>query len=221
MAISEITAYRLKLWRAGFSPIPIVGKRPPMKEWDTKIDTNDGEIELWEKLYPFAPSTGIFTKTMPTIDVDITDPFAAEAMENLAREQFSDSGVFLVRFGQLPKRAVPLRTSEPFGKISVNLTGPTGVEHKIEILASGQQVVCHGIHVDTGEPYRWHGGEPGDVQWSELPLITRQGAEQFIIDACALLARDFDFNANYHGKKRARTMALPMVAIMMPNGRAW
>ena len=85
MAISEITAYRLKLWRAGFSPIPIVGKRPPMKEWDAKIDTNDGEIELWEKLYPFARSTGIFTKTMPTIDVDIIDPFAAEAVENLAR----------------------------------------------------------------------------------------------------------------------------------------
>src|SRR4249920_841979 len=98
--MSDITAYRLRLHRAGFNPIPIIGKRPPMKDWDAKIDTNDGEIQLWETLYDFATSTGIFTKRTPTIDIDITDQFAADAIESLIRDQFETDGKILVRFGR-------------------------------------------------------------------------------------------------------------------------
>src|SRR5262249_30068589 len=157
--MSEITAYRLKLQRAGFSPIPVIGKAPPIKGWDSKIDASEDEIKFWEGL---APSTGIFTKRTPTIDIDITDQAAADAVENLVREQFGTAGKILVRFGQAPKRAIPLRTSEPFEKTSVQLTSPDGVEHKIEILASGQPGVVNGKHKTTRQASLWNCAEPAE-----------------------------------------------------------
>jgi hypothetical protein len=34
---------RQKLRIAGFSPLPIIGKRPAMEKWETKIDVNSDE----------------------------------------------------------------------------------------------------------------------------------------------------------------------------------
>ena len=49
---------RQKLRIAGFSPLPIIGKRPAMEKWETKIDVNPDEIQLWDRLWPNARSTG-------------------------------------------------------------------------------------------------------------------------------------------------------------------
>src|SRR5262245_28809724 len=114
--MGDLTDYRLKLLRAGFKPICLNGKRPPMDKWDAKIETNPDEIALWEKVFSGAKNTGCFTRWMPTIDIDITDPFAADSIDHLARDQFGERGVYLTRFGLKPKRAIPLRTSQPFKK---------------------------------------------------------------------------------------------------------
>ena len=68
------TARRLKLLANGYAPLPIEGKRPPLKDWQKKTDTNAAEIELWEKVYPQATNTGILTQLTPTLDIDITNP---------------------------------------------------------------------------------------------------------------------------------------------------
>ncbi len=145
-AIRAVTVYRLKLKAAGFHPLPINGKRPAIEKWETKTDASTGEIELWEKLFPYAPSTGILTQRTPTIDIDILDPFAADTIEHLAGDHFGERGVFLTRFGRPPKRAIPLRTATPFKKQTLLLTAPNGAEHKIVGLCAGQQVVIDGIH---------------------------------------------------------------------------
>src|SRR5262249_10122162 len=101
----------------GYSPIPINGKKPDMlKGWQEKHQTNDAEIQLWDKMWPNATNTGILTKFTPAIDIDLMVPDAAEAIEQLAREWFGEHGDILVRFGQTPKRAILLRTDEPFRK---------------------------------------------------------------------------------------------------------
>jgi hypothetical protein len=185
----ELTSLRLQLRAAGFAPLPLNGKAPSsVKAWQTKFDVTADEIRLWERLYPYDTNTGVLTRLTPVIDIDILNPEAAEAVEALARERFEERGYFLVRIGQPPKRAIPLRTDAPFPKITGNVTAPDGSEQKIELLCDGQQCVAFGIHPVTKRPYAWHGGELGKIKHEELPYVTETEARAFIHDAQHLLA---------------------------------
>jgi AAA domain/Bifunctional DNA primase/polymerase, N-terminal len=188
------TARRLRLLENGYAPLPIDGKRPPLKDWQKKTATNAAEIELWEKVHPSATNTGILTQLTPTLDIDITNPEAAEAIEALARERFEERGFVLVRTGQAPKRAILLRTDTPFKKITGTVVAPKGdTDQKIELLANGQQVVVFGTHPKTGKPYSWFGGEPTSIRHDELPYVSEDEAKQFVADAVALLVKDFGY----------------------------
>jgi RecA-family ATPase len=191
--VGPITTLRQRLRTAGYSPIPVNGKAPPLENWETKFEASPDEIMLWPKLFPYARSTGALCRFMPTLDIDIMHPEATDAVEALARERFEERGYFLVRFGRRPKRAVPLRTDQPFKKIARILIAPDGTEQKIEILGDGQQVVVAGIHKDTAQPYEWFGGEPGTIPHEELPYITEAEARQFVEDAARLLIEKHGF----------------------------
>jgi hypothetical protein len=143
------------------------------------------------------------TKFAPCLDIDVTDPAAADAVEALAREHFEERGAFLVRFGQAPKRAVLLRTDEPFSKLRREFTARNGSTHKIEVLADGQQVVGFGIHPETKQAYRWHGGSPAEIAREELPYIRQEDAERFLDAAAALVVEQFGFTDR--GGKAAAT----------------
>jgi hypothetical protein len=189
------TALRLKLWANGYAPLPIEGKRPPLKDWQKKTTTNAAEIKLWEKIYPQATNTGILTQLTPTLDIDITNPEAAKAVEALACERFEERGYVLIRTGQAPKRAIIFRTLTPFKKIIGTVIAPNGdTDQKIELLADGQQVVVFGTHPKTGKPYSWFGGEPTSIRHEELPYLSEDEAKQFVADAVALLIKDFGYS---------------------------
>jgi RecA-family ATPase len=197
------TQDRLRLRSAGYQPLPLTGKRPAFDQWSKKTDTNRGEIELWETMYPWSTNTGILTQRTPAIDIDILDEAAATAIEELAREMFEDRGYFLVRFGKPPKRAILCRTDEPFKKIATSLTTPDGkTDQKIEILGDGQQVVVFGIHPDTHKPYSWFGGAPGEIKWEDLPYIRAEDAKEFIERAGEILVRDFGFKGQVEIKEQ-------------------
>jgi hypothetical protein len=188
------TEYRLRLRRAGFDPLPVSGKQVFLEGWSTKTNTSENDIRLWGKLWPDWTNTGVLTRLAPAIDLDITDPEAAEAVEELARERFEERGHILVRIGKAPKRAILLRTPEPFKKLSAGLIAPNGdTTQKIEILGNGQQLVVAGIHPETGLPYNWHGGEPGKIKLDELPDISADEARAFLDEAVELLVRDFGY----------------------------
>ena len=186
---------RQKLRIAGFSPLPIIGKRPAMEKWETKFDVNPDEIQLWDRLWPNARNTGFLTRHTPTLDIDVLNEEAAVAVEKLVRERYeSERGCILVRVGLAPKRAIPFRTDQPFKKIDEKLIALDGsAGQKIELLADGQQVVCFGIHPGTNKPYSWFGGEPGEIERDDLPYLGADEARQLVDDIVKLLVRDFGY----------------------------
>src|SRR5262249_15613718 len=97
---------------------------------EQKTTTNPAEIALWDKLFADASNTGVLTRLAPTLDIDILNPEAAKAVEELVRERFEERGFVLVRIGKAPKRAIPFRTDTPFKKIVANLIAPDGSEQK-------------------------------------------------------------------------------------------
>jgi Bifunctional DNA primase/polymerase, N-terminal len=214
---AEIEAYRLQLRAAGFAPIPITGKAPLLKDWQKLGDATEHQIKGWSRVCPAATNTGMLTRTTPSLDVDILDPEAAEAVERLARERYEDRGVVLVRIGRSPKRAFPFRADTPFTKITINLIGPLGPEagEKLEFLGEGQQIVVAGIHPDIGKPYSWRGGRPGeDFALEDLPPINVAEARELVTDAAELLIRDFGYarkgpppKSNGNGQDRDDTPA--------------
>ena len=184
------TELRLRLREAGFDPIPLRGKKPDMMEgwaWQKLAGAGPDQIVMYEKSFPDAVNNGILCRNTPAFDIDILNPEAAQEIEELTRERFGERGYLLTRFGKAPKRAIPFRTDEPFPKITEILIAPDGSEQKLEFLADGQQLAVFGVHPDTRRPYTWHGGEPGEVRWEDLPHITQAEARQLVDDAVAIL----------------------------------
>jgi hypothetical protein len=195
------TKYRKRLLAAGYRPLPVNGKGPPIEGW-SDIQATDKIIASWEAKYASATNSGILTCDTPGVDIDITVPDAAAAVEALAREHFEERGQILVRFGKAPKRVILLRTDEPFKKIERAFTAPDGSTQQVEILAHGQQVVVAGIHPDTGKPYSWHGGEPGNIKREDLPYVREADVVAFLDATAELLVKDFDFKTKAGDSKR-------------------
>jgi hypothetical protein len=195
------TRYRKRLLKAGYWPLPVSGKIPAIAGWQD-IHATDKIVDSWELKYADATNSGALTRDTPGADIDITVPAAADAVEALAREHFEERGRFLVRFGKAPKRMVLLRTDEPFYKITRKFTAPDSSEQKIEILGNGQQVVVAGIHPDTGNPYSWFGGEPGEVRREDLPYVREDDMVAFVDAAAELLIRDFGFKPKKDDDRR-------------------
>jgi RecA-family ATPase len=177
----------------GFTPIPVNGKVPPFKSWQKVENVSPSMLEAWGKNFPSATNTGMLARYAPGLDDDITIPDAAESIEALAREHFEERGDIHVRFGRPPKRLIPLRTDEPFSKLSRVFVAPDGTEQKIEILGDGQQYVVDGIHPDTHKPYGWHGGDLATIKREDLPYVRREDMEQFLAAATKLLTEEFGF----------------------------
>jgi hypothetical protein len=201
LRLERATAYRKRLLRAGYRPLPVNGKEPPIKGWQD-IAATDKIIDSWATQYDEATNTGVLTRTTPTIDIDITNPDAAAAIETLAREHFEERGRIMVRFGKTPKRAILPRTEEPFKKIACRFTAPDGSEQKIEILAYGQQVVVSGIHPETQREYSWYGGEPVEIKRADLPLVSSDDMRAFLAGAADLLVREYGFVKTKDDSKR-------------------
>jgi hypothetical protein len=198
MTMADITALRLRMRANGFSPIPVMGKVPAMEKWQEKFSCTNDEIRLWPKLWHFAHNTGTLAKFTPGLDIDIKVPEAADAIEALAREFFEEHGDICVRFGEPPKRLVPLRTDEPFKKLRREFIPPNGLTPgekppAIEVLGDGQHYVVDGQHPVTHKPYRWHGSELADIKRDELPYVRREDAERLLEAATKLLVEEFGF----------------------------
>jgi hypothetical protein len=192
---------RLRLLNGGYIPTPCAGKAAVLTAWTTRLDPTLHEIALWSRMHPAAQNTGILTRTAPTFDIDILNPEAAAAVEELVRECFEERGYVLTRFGLAPKRCIPFRTDTPFPKIAVVFDNG----EKLEFLADGQQFIAYGTHPDTHKDYLWHGGEPGEVKREHLPYIHPEEAQALIDDAAQLLVTRFGYRpakSHSNGDKR-------------------
>ena len=187
MLLDRATAYRKRLLAAGYLPIPVNGKAPPIAGWQD-IEATKVQIDGWAGEYTDATNTGILTRTIPAIDIDVLDAAVADELQEIAERMI---GASAVRTGQAPKRAMLFRVDEPFDKISTPVFVSTdGRTHKVEILCRGQQIVVHGKHPNTHAPYTWRGGEPGpELTRDALPLLNVEKANEFITAAATVHER--------------------------------
>ena len=194
---------RHQLRNAGYSPIPLYGKEPPvygknntkkgLGAWQKLNAVTSEQIDMWTHTWPDAANTGVLCRNMPTLDLDILNPDAIRKIEEHVRDRYEEHGYILPRVGKPPKCAIPFRTQEPFKKITVSLVAANGTQEKIEFLADGEQVVVAGIHPETKQPYRWHGGDPGQIRREELPYIREQEAQELVDEIVDLLVREFGY----------------------------
>jgi hypothetical protein len=186
-ALERVTAYRKALLRAGFLPVPCIGKMVHLPDWTNIRELTDEIIETWAVTRPDHLNTGILTRSTPTIDIDVLDEQVAEEIEALFGNALESSAV---RIGMPPKRAIPFRTDKPFKKITARFRAPSGQVHKVEVLGDGQMIVTNGVHPDTGKPYRWHGGEPGEkLRHDDLPPLTAEDATRYVRAAAEIMRR--------------------------------
>ena len=185
---------RLQLLASGFAPLPLAGKIPALDAWQKRTETSTGDIDIWTKVFPQATNTGYLTYNTPTLDIDIRNPEAATAIEDLVRSRFEESGYILVRVGNAPKRAIPFRTDAPFKKITCKLIAPTGnTDERLELLCQDQQLAAFGIHPDTGKPYSWRPCGPERIKREDLPHISAGEAQALVDDAAELLIAEHGY----------------------------
>jgi hypothetical protein len=218
MLADGITQHRLALRAANFDPLPDHSKECFLTGWTTKTNVSDTDIRGWQSLAA-SRNTGILCKHTPALDIDIINVDAADAVEALVREHFSEErdgpapgrldtcDRVLIRTGLPPKRLIPFRTDNPFSKITAKLTSPDGTSEKLEFLADGQQFVAFGTHPETRQPYTWRGGEPGQVPRSALPLIDEEGALELINAATEFLITKFGYRREDSKGYRRRVCA--------------
>jgi len=208
---------RHRLRATGYCPIPLYGKEPPaygknnkrkgLPRWQQLQEVTPEQIDIWARTWPEAFNTGVLTRLMPTLDLDILNEDAVCTIEDHVRKHYEERGYILIRIGLPPKRAIPFRTEQPFTKITINLVAPNGStekHEKIEFLGEGQQVVVAGTHPDTKQPYTWFGGEPGQIALADLPYIREAEARQLVDDVVELLVRDFGYTRAPERRKRPK-----------------
>ena len=190
---------------AGFDPIPVNGKEPKLAGWQTLTDSTREDVIRWTSQRRHETNTGVVTKRTPTFDIDIPELAAADAIERLVRDRYTDCGVLLTRFGKAPKRAIPFRTDKPFKKITATLIAPSGEAHRLEFLGDGQQFVVDGIQPDTRERYSWIGGELG-ASSRKPACIDEAEARRLVDDAVELLTVEYGYTLKENGAAARRRL---------------
>ena len=180
--------HRLTLLEQGYEPLPIdpADKHPPLNGWQSiEITAKVIDSAHWQKFH----TTGLRTRMLPAIDLDIKDEDAVDACEQMIRDWIGTKGAVLVRTGNPPKKLIPFRTDVPFSKFKVSFENG----YQVEMLGDGQQFVCFGQH-PSGRPYTWDdAGYPGVVARDELPAISKGEAHQLVDDIAAMLVERFGY----------------------------
>jgi bifunctional DNA primase/polymerase-like protein len=181
---NSIQERRVRYVKAGYEPLPCIGKRPAPAGWQAlSIDVD--VPAAWSASFPVATNTGIRTRRTPAVDIDVRDAAVADQLESALRASFPSA---LVRFGMPPKRLIPFRCETPFKKIAVSFKSPDNVTHKVEVLGDGQQFIADGIHPDTGKPYAWRdGADLLSVAHEHLPMLDEAAARRFVAEASAIM----------------------------------
>jgi Protein of unknown function (DUF3987)/Primase C terminal 2 (PriCT-2)/Bifunctional DNA primase/polymerase, N-terminal len=199
---------RIALWRNGFSPLPCNGKAPVLKEWQNHLETNEEEIRLWDKLYPYSLNTGYQCRDAPMLDIDIPLKTAVRAIHAHMAGLLGDA--MMCRVGNAPKFAIPYRTDKPFKGIDIRLIPPGGRPKDgklpgIEFRCDKQQVIAFGRHPDTGKDYKWYPATrtSATVHRSSLPYIDEAGAHELVENLVEELVRDHGYTREKPQRQQA------------------
>jgi RecA-family ATPase len=158
----------------GYIPLPIIPneKRPAIANWTAP----DYVPPNGYANYGVGIKCGVGDYPIAAVDLDITDEKIAKEMFDFVEHTF---GAPLYRVGKTPKVLIPFRAEKAgWVKKSSSRNGAG----RVEILGTGQQFVCFGVHPDTKKPYTWPGliGDPRDNSAESLPILDAAGAIKII-----------------------------------------
>ena len=154
--------YAEQLLGNGFTPLPADGKAVKLKGWRHFVIPSDEDerarfIEKYE-----CKNIGLRTGRLVAIDNDNDDPKEAARVRELVHTICGFTP--FVRVGRAPREVYFFVTDTPLKKMKVG---------GVEILGDGQQVIVHGIHPDTQEPYRWPQESILDATPDDLPKVDK------------------------------------------------
>ncbi|MGG5823764.1 phage/plasmid primase, P4 family [Falsiroseomonas sp. HW251] len=193
------TTLRLTLLANGWVPVPITspdykhpgvrspGKQPFLKGWDAfTVETLTTEIVKGWRGVANQPGTGLVCGKLVVVDIDMPVEDLAARLRDLTTRMVGSTP--FVRIGRAPKVALLYRVAEPMTKLQTpTMITASGVSVKVEILAEGQQVVAYGVHPDTGQLYRWLEAAPHTHPFTDVPEVTADVLEAFVLAAEATL----------------------------------
>jgi hypothetical protein len=161
------------------SPLPCKGKQPIPVGWNigNVQPIDDALLEAWCQQYPDANVGHATGNGIAYIDQDILDPAIARDVDQVADDILGRTRA--VRIGRAPK--------------SLRVYRGTGIRsrkcHPLEIFGDTGQAIFYGIHPVTGQPYIWPDEEPLHLSPSDLPEITAEQVERFLIAAAEVIGR--------------------------------
>ena len=174
--VGAVLSTKSKLKPSALGKIP--GRRNMQGTWGgfnwEACTPSERDLTSWHES---GAGIGLRCANFPCVDVDVTEPQLAEEISTIVSEVL---GPTVIRVGKDPKRAHIYRLAPgtlPIAKMLLVFEA-FGVEHRIELLGSGQQIVIHGVHPGTGRPYRWVRNALWEVTPDRLPALCAEDAEQ-------------------------------------------
>ncbi len=199
------TRIRLDLLKNGYRPLPTAEKVAFMKGWPTML-VNDRVIRGWPMMGPNtkpAITTAIQLEgTMLAIDVDVQNAEVSREIEDLMATVFGEEvdDAMPFRTSGSNKFMALVRTDNPYGMWKTpKYMDESGADQMVEIYggASTRYFSCYGPHTIDGvidgqynvvKSYEWHGVDPTKVGPDDLPLITEDQLNTFMMKADDILA---------------------------------
>jgi hypothetical protein len=182
--------YALQISENGFTPLPADGKAVKLKDWPHFVMPSDEEEKINFIETNRYKNIGLRTGRLVAIDNDNDDPKKASNVRELV---FSICGYTpFVRIGRAPREVYFYVIDTPL-KIK-NAGG-------VEILGDGRQVIVHGIHPDTQEPYRWPQESILDATPDDLPKVDKATLDR-LYEALGGRSEVIDFQEKKDEKER-------------------
>lgn len=147
------------------------GEWQKMPRWaDHATSQSVYKVEAFQRMVESSETPGVGLCTLITpdlvwVDLDSTD---TNVRDDLIGELQELDGAILMRVGS-KGFAMPFRLADGLEvPNAIHLDG-----HKaLELLQYGKQVVCYGVHPDTGRPYEWlTDAQPWNTRTDELPVF--------------------------------------------------
>ncbi len=190
---SYLKQHGSQLISAGYRIVPIRPgyKAPGISEWQTS-HADETQLQKWLANGQADAGVGVITENTPAIDIDCLDK---DISYKLVKWVENNIGKAPVRIGRKPKALMVFKADEPFGKIRSNeYVDFLGNKNAVEVLAKGQQFVAYAIHPDTGMPYSWPKKSLVDIAHDELPVLTKEKAQEFVAYFESIVPADWELS---------------------------
>jgi hypothetical protein len=182
--------YAEQLFGNGFTPLPADGKAVKLRDWPHFVMPSNEEERARFIEKNECKNIGLRTGRLVAIDNDNDDPKEAARVKELV---YTICGYTpFVRIGRAPREVYFFVIDAP---LQIMRAGG------VEILGDGQQVIVHGIHPDTQEPYRWPQESILDATPDDLPKVDKATLDR-LYEALGGRSEVIDFQEKKEEKER-------------------